>query len=105
MMQIDPSQFVILILTLFFIGVSVVGSILYVLAREEGYVTEEENPPAEWGPTVSAPFRPSDAEMDQVPDKCPACKANLSPYEVKWDESTGEAYCPDCNFPLRRRDR
>ena len=101
-MQVEPFQLLFVIMTLIFLGLAIAGGVLFGLARETGYIVEESQPP-EWGPTVSAPFSPSDNEVAQVPDMCPACGADLSPYEVQWDENSGEAYCPDCKFPLKRR--
>ena len=80
------------------IGIVVLGIIMRFIIEKP-----EEQPPPEWGPTISAPFRPSDDEMDRIPGMCPSCGAELSPYSVEWDPESGTAYCPDCKFPLRSR--
>ncbi len=102
MMQLDSVQFIIVLIGLTLLGLGLISGILTRFSMRGGPFAEETLPP-EWGPTVSAPFRPSDDEISRVPDRCPACGTTLSPYEVSWDTESGEAYCPDCKFPLKRR--
>lgn len=86
------------ILVVVVIGLAVFGFIVSFFIDQPA-----EESPQEWGPTVSAPYRPSDERMDSIPDVCPSCGAEISPYSVEWDPETEMAYCPDCRFPIRPR--
>lgn len=86
------------ILILIAIGLVAFGCIVRLFIE-----SPKEMPPAEWRPTISTPFRPSDERMEQVPEFCPLCNSDLSPYGVEWDPVSGEAYCPVCKFPLKAR--
>ncbi len=89
---------ILVILVVAVIGLVVFGFIVSFFMEQP-----PEESPMEWGPTISAPFRPSDEEMDSIPERCPSCGAEISPYSVEWDSASGTAYCPDCKFPLKPR--
>ncbi|MFW9919088.1 MAG: hypothetical protein ACFFED_05785 [Candidatus Thorarchaeota archaeon] len=86
------------ILVVAIIGIAVFGFIVSFFIDQPA-----EEPPKDWGPTVLVPYKPSDEKMNSIPDMCPSCGAEISPFSVEWDPESEIAYCPDCRFPIRPR--
>ena len=53
--------------------VAVIGIVIFGFIVSFFIDQPTEEPPKEWGPAVSAPYRPSDERMDSIPDMCPSC--------------------------------